>query len=216
MITKARKSRGLPERGSAMVEFVLCVGLFLVPLLLGTMVMGLNLVRAIQVTGVCRDAAHMYAYGVDFSQTGNQNLLLKVAQGLNMTATGGNGIVILSTVTFIGPNDCTTGGYSSSTCPNVNQYVITQRTTVGNTALHASAFATPSSSLLASNGTISGGSPTQAGYLNDSSTRAVGFSNVMTLSSGQYAYMAETFVTSPDYSWWSKLGTAGSSARSIF
>ena len=199
-----------------MVEFVLCVGLFLVPLLLGTTVLGLNIIRGIQVTEVCRDAAHMYAYGVDFSQTGNQNLLLMVAQGLNMTTTGGNGVVILSTVTFIAPNNCTAGGYSSSSCPNVNKYVITGRLVVGNAALHASDFGTPNASLIDGSGIVSSGSPSQPGYLNDPSTIAGNFSSLMTLSSGQFAYMGETFVTSPDYSWWTKLGSTGSSARSIF
>ncbi len=199
-----------------MVEFVLCVGLFLVPVMLGTMVLGLNLVRAIEVTEVCRDAAHMYAYGVDFSQAGNQNLLMMVAQGLNMSTSGGNGVVILSTVAFIGPNDCAAGGYSSSNCPNLNKYVITRRILVGNATVHSSDFGTPNSSLMDSTGTVTSGTPSQPGYLNDSSTVAGSFSSVMTLSSGQFAYMGETFVKSPDYNWWPSLGSTGSSARSIF
>ena len=102
------------ERGSSAVEASFGL-LILMPLLMGTSVVGINLLRAMQVTQFCRDAGHMFAYGVDFSQAGNQTLLTHLAQGLNMQASGGNGVVIFSTVTFVGPNDCTGAGLSANT-----------------------------------------------------------------------------------------------------
>ena len=193
-----------------MVEFTLATALFLVPLLFGTMVIGQNLLREIEVTQVSRDAGHMYSYGIDFSQTANQNLLVDIAKGLSFQTSGGNGVVILSTVTFIGPNDCAAGGYGNN-CANVNQTVITRRIVIGNSAIKSSAFGTPNASLMDSSGNVS-----QAGYLNDTSTRAAGFSSLIPLVSGQYSYMSEMYVSTPDLSWWSYLGTTGVSARSIF
>src|SRR4051812_8780367 len=104
---KSKKRSKCSEKGSVLIEFVLAAGFLLVPLFLGTVVFGLNLIRANQVTEVCRAAAHMYAYGVDFSQTASKNLLLQISRGLNMTINGGNGVVILSMVTYIDDSDCT-------------------------------------------------------------------------------------------------------------
>ena len=208
-----RKNRSSSERGSALVEFVVCFGLFWVPLFLGLLVMGFDLIRAMQVTQVCRDAGHMYSYGMDFSQSAYQDLLVSLAPGLNMTTSGGNGVVILSTVTYIAASDCTAGGYQAtqSSCANLNQTVFTRRIVVGNASLHTSAFGTPNSSDLDSSGNVSA-----AGYLNNVNDRAVGFGNVIPLSSGQFSYMAEMYVESPDLSWWSYLGTTWANSRAIF
>lgn len=196
-----------------MVEFTCAAGLFLVPLLLGTIVIGQNLIRAIETTQVCRDASHMYAYGVDFSQPSNQNILINIGQGLNLQVSGGNGVVILSTVTYIDGTACQAGGYqpNASSCANYMQTVFTRRLVIGNSSIRSSAFGTPNPSLIDSSGNIS-----QAGYLNDTSTRAVGFSSVVPLSANQFAYMGEMYVASPDLNWWGLLGNTGSSARSIF
>jgi hypothetical protein len=208
-MTMAKSRR---NRGSALTEFTLS-SLFWVPLLLGTMVLGLNLSRAIRVTQFCRDAGHMYAYGVDFSQTANQNLLIQLATGLNITTTGGNGIVIFSTITYIASTDCTAGGLqaNSTQCPNLNYPVIINRLVIGNSTLQTSAFGTPKSSDMDSTGSI-----TSATYLTDTTVRATAFSNLMTISSGQYAYVAEVYFSSPDYDWQGFLTGTGVAARSIF
>ena len=212
---KARRSSG--ENGSALIEFLL-VSVFLVfPLLLGTAVFGLSLVRANQVSEVCRDAGHMYAYNVDFSQASSQNMLVQMAKGLNMTTSGGNGVIILSTVTYVAANDCAAAGLATGNCTNVNNTVVVRRIVIGNPQLHASAFGTPSASLLDSEGKIN-----TADYLTNASAVAANFSDVIPLSSGQYAYMAEAFVTSPDFNFfrnspdWSWIMPGVISARSIF
>ena len=200
------------ERGGALIEFSFST-LFWVPLVLGTIVLGLNLARAIRVTEVCRDAGHMYAYGVDFSQSGNQNLLLRLASGLNITATGGNGVIIFSTITYIAASDCTAGGLAANTsqCPNLNQTVFTQRLVIGNSALKASAFGTPNAADMDSSGSIS-----SSKFLTDTTTRAVGFSTLLTLASGQYAYVSEAYFSSPDYDWSGFLTGTGVASRNIF
>jgi hypothetical protein len=181
---------------------VLCFALFWVPFFLGMWHLGIAMVRAIQVTQVCRDAAHMWAYGIDFSDTSNQAILTKVAQGLNITSTG-SGVIIISTVTYVTATECTQNGLQANTssCPNMNQDVITYQLVIGNSSIRSSAFGTPASS----NGSI-----LPSTYLTDTRCRAVGFGNLMTLSENQYAYMAEMTIQSSD------LNSATSSARSIF
>src|SRR5260370_14649376 len=76
--------------GTSMVEFVLS-SLFWVPLLLGTLVIGGNVIKSIQVIQLCRDVGHMWAYSVDFSQTANQNIMAQLARGLNFSTTSGTG-----------------------------------------------------------------------------------------------------------------------------
>jgi hypothetical protein len=199
------------ERGSALVEFVLCFSLFWLPLFLGTLVLGFNLVRAIQVTQVCRNAGHMYAYGTDFSQIAYQNLLVGQAPGLNMTVNGGNGVVILSTITYADATACQAAGLQDN-CPNQGKAVFTRRIVIGNRSLNTSTFGTPASNIMDGNGNIS-----SASSLTDASAVANGFLDVVPLqSSTQLAYVAEMWVISPDYNWWSAFGTTGSSARAIF
>lgn len=206
--------RRTTQRGSALIEFLLSTILFILPLLFGTFIFGMRLVRGNQVAEVCRDAGHMYAYGVDFSQTSSQNLLVQLAQGLNMTATGGNGVIILSTITYIGPNDCIAGGYSSGSCPNVNSTVFTRRIVIGNPNLsinsqvQVSAFGTPPANIVDSSGNIN-----QSDYLSNSAAVATNFLNIIPVTSGQFAYVAEAFFISPDFT---LLSPGGISARSIF
>lgn len=204
----ASRTRNSSERGSSLIEFLLCTSLMIIPLLLGTAVVGLNLVREIQVTELCRDAAHMYSEGIDFTVSSNVTQLLKIAQGLNITATGGNGVIIMSTITLLDSTQCAAGGYSSG-CSNVNKTVFLRQVVVGNSTLYKSAFGTPT--------VDSSNSDNVTNYYTDPTAVATGFSpNVMTMSAGQYVYIAEVYFTTPELSWWSKLGTTGVSARFIF
>src|SRR5687768_18278725 len=98
---KRKKSQG----GNNVIEFAL-VGMPLVLLLLGVTSTGLALGRSVQVAQVCRDAASMYVRGVDFSKAGNQDVLVRLTHGLQMTRTGGEGVVILSKVTWIPESKC--------------------------------------------------------------------------------------------------------------
>jgi len=194
------------------VEFVLS-SLFWVPLLMGTFVVGLNLVRAIQVMQICRDAGHMFAYGVDFSQAGNQNLLIRLTSGLNFSIGGGNGVVIFSTLSGIGALQCTAAGYQADTahCPNINQIVFTRRIVVGNSSKRASNFGTPGSGTVDANGYIAA-----SYYLTNISERATGFSSLLPLAAGQLAYLTETYLASPDIDWTNFMTGTGVYARTIF
>lgn len=205
------KERRPGERGSALIEFVLCTSLFLVPLLLGAMVVGMNVIRAVQVTALCRASAHMYSQNVDFSQTQTQQELIKIAQGLNITTTGGNGVIIFSRITYITLTQCQAGGYSTG-CANETNYVITNRLVVGNSTIHTSAFGTPPAADMDSSGD---GDVLPSAYLTDPATIAQNFSSIISLPAGQYGYVAETYFTSPDLNWWGR-GIPQISARFVF
>ena len=210
--SKRRRATG-NERGTALLEFAFAMVFFWIPLFLGATTIGFNLIRAIQVVQVCRDAGHMYASGIDFSQSTYQNLLADLAIGLNMTATGGNGVVVLSTVMYVDSTACTAGGYSanSTSCPNLNYIVFTRQIVVGNSSLHTSNLGTPNSADMDSSGNIS-----VSGYLTDTSNRVANFSNIIPLTTGQFAYVSEMFVQSPDLTFWWLMNTPFISARSIF
>lgn len=187
-ILHARRRR---RRGSELVEFAL-VSCLLFPLMFGTFTLGMNLGRSIQVTQVSRDAGHLYARAVDFSEVANQNLIVRLAQGLNISRTGGNGVVILSTITHIGQEQCDAANLSSSECTNLNKDVFTHRIVVGNPSARASSFGTPGASLVNSRGDVTN-------YLTEQGARANHFTSVLALNAGEVAYVSEVYVPSPDF-----------------
>lgn len=200
------------ERGSFAVEMAFSL-MTLMPMLMGTSVIGMNLLRAIQVTQFCRDVAHMYAYGVDFSLSANQTLLSHLAQGLNFQTSGGDGVVVFSTITYIFPNDCTAAGYTANTtsCKNMNQAVYTRRFVVGNPAKLSSHWGTPPSNIIGSQGYIAA-----SDYMQNISDRATGFTNLMALDPGKFAYLTEAYVAAPDVDWKGFMGGTGAYAFNIF
>lgn len=136
-------------QGVSIIEFCF-IAIVLVPLLLGTTGVGLNMLRSLQTVQLARDAGHMYARGADFSTTGNQTILatLGSAVGLSATAGSGNAVVILSTVTYVDKGACASDGKvdkngNPSGCTNYGQWVFTQRLTVGNSSIRTSNFGSP-------------------------------------------------------------------------
>lgn len=210
------------ERGSAFVEFVLCFSLFWVPLFFGAAVIGFSLIRVMQVTQVCRDAGHMYAYGTDFSQTASQALLRSLAGSINLNSNG-NSFIVLSTVTFVSQADCNAAYPSSGSpsCANTGNYVFMKQVTIGNTTLglsgaspFTSTFGTPASSIKNSAGGI-----TPQDYMQSASaalTKNFQSTTGITLVSGQVAYVAEMFATPLQPIVWSQLSTPVVSTRAYF
>ncbi|MGE5487424.1 MAG: hypothetical protein ACM3ZB_06355, partial [bacterium] len=143
---EGHKRRTAPRGGSA-IEFVL-LSVFWVPLLTGLLIIGTAMVRAIEAVQVVRDAGHMYARGVDFALEGNQRLLVRLGEDMGLKATGGDGVVILSKITYIGPFQCKAEQLADDSdppnptaeCRNYGQYVFVQRVVVGDAGLRASNF----------------------------------------------------------------------------
>jgi len=191
------------EKGSQVLEFAL-VTLVIVPFLLGVVVIGLNLGRSVQVAQIGRDAGSMYVRGVDFSQTANQDILVRLSQGLGMTRTAGTGVVILSKITFISAAACS----GISPC-NSNQYVVVERMVIGNSALRTSDFGPAGTVTIDAYGNV-------ANYMTDANAVATGFSSVLTLSSNEFAYVSETYFPSPSFDMPGFQSGTGVYARSIF
>lgn len=195
-----------------MIEFTFSTLLWVV-LLSGLSVVGLNLIRALQVTQICRDAGHMYAYGLDFTQPGNQNLLMKLCTGLNVTTTGGDGVFLFSRIEYIDAPQCTAAGLQANTtsCPNLGQAVYTQHLVVGNADLFTSRFGTPSGSIVGADGSIA-----SMDFLKNTSARVQGFTTLLPMTGGEFAYLTETYFSSPDLDWRGYLTGTGVYERAIF
>src|SRR4051812_2696773 len=71
------------QSGQELLEFGLLISL-LVPLLLGTFITGLSLVRSIQTNQMDRDMTDMYIHGADYSTYPMQQVAQRLARGLNM------------------------------------------------------------------------------------------------------------------------------------
>jgi hypothetical protein len=168
----------------------------------------------VEIVQVSRDVGHMYARGVDFSQTANQNIAVQLATGTTMTTTGGNAVMILSQITQVYQADCTAAGVSS--CTNLNQTVVVNRIVFGNSSLKASQFGTPAASIVNSSGNIAA-----SDYLQNTTAVAAGFAALLsaagiTLVDGDVAYLDETYFQTPSLSFLPSAAAQGVYARSIF
>jgi hypothetical protein len=195
IVGKPRKTAGAGQgrrpRGTELMEFALA-SLFWLPILLGTFVTGMNLIRANQCSHLVRSIGSMYIHGVDFSLTASKDLAVRLARGLNLQngPASGDGVIILSQATFVGDATCAANGLAGLSCTNRNQYVLTQRLTIGNASLRTSSVGTPTA-------TINGAGMVQ-NYVTDSGAIASsGFASLWNpqLADGQYVYAVEGYFT---------------------
>jgi hypothetical protein len=189
------------ENGASVIEFTF-ITLTLVPVLLGVGVIGVNLVRTLETEQLARDAGHMFARNVDFSSTGNQQILANIGSsaGLSATSGQGNAVVILSALTYVDNAACALGKAVDASgnpkgCTNLGKWVFTKRLTIGNPAVRSSAIGTPSGVTINSDGSIAAtdyvtnaGGVATFGSINPYSNVA---GTVSGLPSGQYLYVAE-------------------------
>jgi hypothetical protein len=200
------------QRGNEILEFALYAA-FMVPLFLWVFVTGMNLLRMIQCTQICRDIGNLYIHGVDFSTYPAEQIAQRLAQGygLNVGAgfsggvtnmynndgNGGNGWVVLSEVMYVGAATCASLPVGTA-CTNQNKYVYLQRIDFGSSSVQfngstvASAVGTPTATINSS-GLVQN-------YLTDAGAVAPNFGNFVQtqLADGQWMYVAETFFASPD------------------
>ena len=196
------------RRGGMLVESALVIAFLLVPLILGLIVVGFNLIRAVQVNQINRDAGHMFARNVDFSSNasgqGNRAVIYQMAPRLKTTTSAGTAVLILSAIQYIGSNTC-------SSCGNLNHAVFKQQLVLGNPSLHASKFGTVSTSSLTSDGTGTVKDP-----LNDATVRTDGILAKLPMLDGDMAYVAETYYSSTDIDIPGFISPSGVYARAIF
>jgi hypothetical protein len=191
---------GNKQRGSTITELALVLP-FLVPLLLGSFTVGLGLTKSLQAQQVCRNAGILFLKYVDLSMPDNQDIVVRTAQGMGLTRTGGNGLVVLTQVMYVGDTECTTAGKeaNSTSCPNWHQYVYLKRVYIGNQSLVnpqngatlASSLGNPPTYILQPDGSVD-----SADYLSNPAARLGNFP--MTLNGGEFAFVAETWFVMPE------------------
>lgn len=173
-----------------MIEFALASSFIILPLLIGTGTVGMSVLESIRVDALNRNAGHLYARGVDFSQTANRNMILQIAAPLNITNTGGTGVIVFSEIEGTG------SGHA----------VCTARLVIGNPAVWASSFCNPT--LIDSAGNVD--------YTNDPGAAADSFLSVLPLGSGDIAWLTETYFSTAQYAWPGLLPSSGIYTRAIF
>ena len=203
-----------------MMEFAFLMPVW-VPLLLGTLWIGSAMVQGQQVTQMARDLASMYSRGVNFSSVGGTTssaTLTEITQQVGALTSTGTGVVIFSTIIYVGNSVCASAGstYGSlsplshtAACKNYGKFVFTQQYTQGNTGLRSSNFGTPPSGDLDANYNIS-----TTNYLTDTSD--VSTLNLLPVpqesgqdgfQSGQPAYLVEVYFSGSGQTGYTKGGT---------
>ena len=224
-----RRSRR--QRGNEIIEFAL-LSVFLVPLLIWTVIVGLDLIRLIQTQQICREVGTLYIRGVDYSTYSAQVVASRLSQGYSLQVGSGfaggvtnqynndqntgNGWVVLSELMYVG----NTGTGSCSTlpvgtaCTNHNQYVYLQRIDFGNSTLTING--TTVQSAIGNSTATQNASGYIANYLTDAGAVAPNFSSFLQtgLADGQVIYVVETFFASPDLGF-SSIGGGGMYSRNF-
>ena len=201
-------------RGAACIEFAF-ITMALVPLLLGTGAAGINLILTLQTIQLARDAGHMYARGLDFSQPGNMTVLANLGStlGLSTTKDTGSAVVILSALTYVDAATCAAAGQADSHgvplagCTNYGKWVFAQRLTIGNTNVRSGNIGSPVTKTTETGWVTVDGTTGRIGatdYVTKTGARAIfngvnPYSNVNGtvhgLPSGQMLYVAEAAAT---------------------
>jgi hypothetical protein len=132
-----RRSR---QKGVEAIEFALFFSMML-PGFVWMFITGMNFIRFNKSNDVARAAALMYVKGQDMTVLGTQEILARVAVGLDLEVDNGatppnqvlsnskgSGLVVVTEVQYVGPNTC-------NNCTNINHYVFLQRAYIGNTGL---------------------------------------------------------------------------------
>lgn len=148
----ASERRRRTQKGQEIIEFSAMMICVIVPLFMGSFIVGMNLIRSIQANQVCRDLVDMYIHGADFSTYPIQEEAGRLAQGLSLNVgssfTGheqsnntaaGNGLVTVSQIMWIGGttgSNCISVG--ASNCTNANSFVFIQQIQFGNESLASS------------------------------------------------------------------------------
>jgi Flp pilus assembly protein TadG len=204
--------RSKSESGQAMLEFAL-VTIFLTFLFAGAFTIGAMLNKALTVSNVTRSAAVLMVRSITDTKadlnlvlTQNQRILIREANGLGMAAnanydpkSNGNGAIFLTKIILVGDTECAAGvtpipsgvpPWSTATCANYGSYVWAYYVAIGNTTRWASAYGTPQSSDIRSDGTVSAHD-----IATDTAVQIPAnlVTSAITLVASQYALVSETY-----------------------
>lgn len=179
-------SRPSKQPGPNLIRHYALGAIFLVPLSIGVLLVTSNASQNDHANQISHDVGAMYAQGMDFSQSSNQDIALKVAEGLEVNLRAGQGVLILSKIRVVQPADC--ASRLSGQCANEGRAVVTQRYTLGNSALRSSSFGTPDG--------VDSRTGDVRDWANDLTARADGFSG--SLKPGESTYVAECYLASAE------------------
>jgi hypothetical protein len=197
------RRRKRSQGGTEVVEFLIFFWLTF-PALLWMFVTGMDFVYMDKVNDVALAADLMVVKNLDLTLQGTQQIVARVATGLNLVtgtgpngngAGGGNGLLVISTVQYIGATTC-------SGCTNVGKYVFTRRIYIGNKSLQVngssvdSLFGDPAAGLWdssvtgnVSNNQSNTGAQTNAAF--------AAMYNGTPIPDGQVVYVVESFFKPP-------------------
>jgi hypothetical protein len=200
------------QRGQAMLEFAL-VTISLAFMFAGAFTIGAMLNKALLVSNVTRSAAVLMVRTVtdpkadlNLSLPQNQAILVREANGLGMARNAqfapnpnGNGAIFLSKVILVGDNECAAGvspiptgvpPWSTGTCANYNSYVFAYYVAIGNNTRWASAFGTPPTTTVQTDGSVSA---VDIATNTNVQIPSAAMTSVITLAQSHYALISETF-----------------------
>jgi hypothetical protein len=133
--------RGSRQSGHQILEFALVV-IPTVFLLLGVIVIGINLGRAVQVAQICRDADSMYVRGASMYSSAAKSFVAQLGASMNLQVSGGDGLITLSKIQFIPDPSCGTPGSPSYANCTVGKARLVQRTVFGDQTLPGTRYPT--------------------------------------------------------------------------
>lgn len=171
--------------------------IFLIPLLIGVVMVSNSKDQTEQANQVSRDVASMYAQGVDFSNSANQKIAVRLAEGFGVRIGAGAGVLILSKIRRVSSADCQAAG--TGKCANSGVPVITQRLTIGSGNLRPSSFGNPDE--------VDPRTGEVLNWATDPSARAREF--YINLKPGESTYAAECYL-------WTSDAHAGVYSRAMF
>ena len=196
------------EQGNSILEFAL-VAIPTVMLMLGVVVLGINLGRSVEVAQVARDGGAMFVRGLDFTQTGNQQVLVRIAGPLNLQITGGDGLASMSKITFIPDASCgkpTDASYPDCTA---GKSVLMQRIVFGNTTLPGTHYVTVGSVTFDGQGNV-------ANYATDPNAVISNFASALQLKPLEISYVTEAYFQTPDVNMQGFLSNTGIYSQAFF
>lgn len=236
-IQKARAKKQLrsrKEHGNTILEFGIVMA-FLIPMFAGSFTIGMTVAKGIQVSNVTRDAVVLMVrqstdpnFALDLSQTQNQRIIVKAAQGLGMNSdaqfdpsSSGSGLVVLTKVVFVGDTQCSLGivpapngapPWTAANCPNFGKYAFAYRVTIGNKTRWTSVIGDPSVTIQ-SDGTVSASDIAS----NTAARVGINFPTVtgLTLTNSTFALVSEMYADVSSLNFFSVLSNPTIYARSM-
>jgi hypothetical protein len=147
---------------------------------------------------------------VDFSSGASKALIARLGRELGLKTSGGDGVVILTTLTYVGRYQCKALGLADNStppnptgaCSNYGHFVFTHRLTIGDATVRKSAFGDPPpGNVNQATGYVSNEDAVRNGTL-----RAGGFTLIPApkedgtdgYQAGQSIYLAEAAFRAPD------------------